>query len=224
VVVAVVPLKNLSQAKSRLAPLLSDRERRNLVVAMCGDVLAALKKAKGLSEIFVVADGLGDGFDGVSLILEVENRGYDEAVATALADPRVAGAEAILVLPGDLPMVRPGDIEAFIGNVNSKEPMIGKRVGPEVRIAPARDGDGTNALLLAPPGLMPTQFGPGSFARHRATAEALVSTVEIVAPPGLAFDIDTPQDLLDFCARDCETGTHEFLRRSGVAGRLMRAG
>ena len=223
-VVAVVPLKNLSQAKSRLAPLLSDLERRNLVVAMFGDVLAALKQAKGLSEIFVVADGLGDRLDGVSLILEVENRGYDEAVAAALADPRVFGAEAMLVLPGDLPMVRPGDIEAFIGKFSCKESKIGKLVGPTVRIAPARDGDGTNALLLAPPGLMASQFGPGSFARHRAAAEALISTVEIVAPPGLAFDIDTPQDLLDFCARDGDTGTHDFLRRSGVVDRLRRAG
>ena len=223
-VVAVVPLKNLSQAKSRLAPLLSDLERRNLVVAMFGDVLAALQQAKGLSEIFVVADGLADRLGGVSLILEVENRGYDEAVAAALADSRVAGAEAMLVLPGDLPMVRPGDIEAFIGKFGCKESTTGKLVGPAVRIAPARDGDGTNALLLTPPGLMTSQFGPGSFARHRAAAEALVSTVEIVAPPGLAFDIDTPQDLLDFCARDGDSGTHDFLRRSGVVDRLMHAG
>ncbi|MDA0340950.1 MAG: 2-phospho-L-lactate guanylyltransferase [Proteobacteria bacterium] len=223
-VVAVVPLKNLSQAKSRLAPLLSDLERRGLVVAMLGDVLAALKQAEGVSEIFVVADGQGDRLDGVSLILEVENRGYDEAVATALADPRVAGAEAMLVLPGDLPMARPGDIEAFIGDFSGKNSATGRLASPAVRIAPARDGDGTNALLLAPPGLMASQFGPGSFARHRAAAEALVSTVEIVAPPGLAFDIDTPQDLLDFCARDGDTGTHDFLRRSGVADRLMRAG
>ena len=223
-VVAVVPLKNLSQAKSRLAPLLSDLERRNLVVAMFGDVLAALKQAKGLSDIFVVADGLNDRLDGVSLILEVENRGYDEAVCAALADPRVFGAEAMLVLPGDLPMVRPGDIEAFIDKFNCKESKTGKLVGPMVRIAPARDGDGTNALLLAPPGLMASQFGPGSFARHRAAAEALISTVEIVTPPGLAVDIDTPQDLLDFCARDGDTGTHDFLRRSGVVDRLKRAG
>ena len=217
-VVAVVPMKNLASAKSRLAPLLDQVERQALVEAMLSDVLRALAAARGLSEIFVISDGEGLSLDGVSLIIEAKNRGYNEAVATALADPKVVGADAVLILPGDLPFVAPVDVDSFIGT-NTARPD-----GPSVRIAPARDGDGTNALLIAPPGLMVTLFGPGSFQLHKQAAERVASTVEIVAPPGLAFDIDTPQDLLEFCTRDCDTATHAFLRRSGVGERLTRTG
>jgi 2-phospho-L-lactate/phosphoenolpyruvate guanylyltransferase len=217
VVVAVVPLKNLTAAKSRLTPLLDGAERCRLVEAMLADVLGALSAARGLTEVFVVSDGEGLSSHGFSLILEAENRGYDEAVATALSDPRVAGADAVLVLPGDLPLITAEDVDSFIGT------DFARLSAPAVRIAPARDGDGTNALLIAPPGLMVSQFGPGSFQRHKHAAERVASTVEIVAPPGLAFDIDTPQDLLEFRARDSDTATHAFLRESGVAERLRRA-
>jgi 2-phospho-L-lactate guanylyltransferase len=214
VIVAVVPLKNLTRAKSRLAPLLDASERLGLVHAMLRDVLDALSGASGLSDIFVISDGEGLAANDFSLIVEPGNRGYDEAVDTALADPRVARADAVLVLPGDLPLAKPGDIENLIGT------GAGLPDGSLVRIAPARDGDGTNALLIAPPGLMRTRFGPGSFERHRRAAEHVASTVEIVAPAGLAFDIDTPQDLLEFRAGDGDTHTHAFLRRGGVAERL----
>lgn len=211
---AVVPLKNLTQAKSRLAPLLSDDERRGLVAAMLSDVLGALELASLVSDIFIVSDQPFEVPATVSRIPEVENRGYDAAVATAAADQRIVEARAMLVLPGDLPLANSDDIDVFVAG----SPRKG------ARIAPARDGDGTNALLLAPPTLMRTQFGPGSFKRHHAQALSVASTVEIVAPPGLAFDMDTPQDLLDFCARDGDTETHGFLRRSGVRDRLTRTG
>lgn len=213
--VAIVPVKNLDQAKSRLSPLLDDTERRGLVEAMLADVLGALSRARGIDEIFVVSDGRGLAPGAFTLVSEQMNRGYDEAVAIALAEPRVASASAALILPGDLPLVSSDDIDAFLGD--------GDPVSPTIRIAPARDGDGTNALLIAPPGLMPTRFGLGSFERHKREAEALNSTVEIVAPAGLAFDIDTPQDLLQFRARGGETNTHAFLARAGLAERLDRA-
>lgn len=215
-VAAVVPMKNLDQAKSRLAPLLSAEERRGLVLAMLTDVLAALESAREITEIFVVSDGEGLESGAFTLVPEPVNRGYDEAVATAVADPRVAGSGAVLVLPGDLPLVTGADIDALIG----VDRAAGAPSDPLIRIAPARDGDGTNALLIAPPGLMPTRFGPGSFERHRRAAEDLVSTVEIVSPAGLAFDIDTPQDLREFSARGGATNTQGFLKRAGLADRL----
>ncbi len=209
---AVVPLKNLARAKGRLAPVLSAAERRGLVLAMLGDVLAALLGARGLGGIYVVADEAPPAPEGVAWIAEPANRGYDAAVATALADPRVAGAAAMLVLPGDLPLATPADIDA----------LLDEAPRPGARVALARDGDGTNALLLSPPDLAPTRFGPGSGARHRALALAAGAPAETVSPPGLAFDIDTPRDLLDFCARDGGAGTHAFLRESGAMARLAR--
>ena len=98
--------------------------------------------------------------------------------------------------------------------------MIAAPPVPGMRIAPDRDGDGTNALLLSPPDLVATGFGAGSSARHRALGEAAGVAVETVIRPGLAFDIDTPQDLAEFCACTGETGTHQYLRQTGVAARL----
>ncbi len=85
---------------------------------------------------------------------------------------------------------------------------------------PARDGDGTNGLLIAPPDLIATRFGPGSAGRHQAAGLEAGGTVERLDAPGLAFDIDTPDDLADFRAVDAETMTHTFLERSGVGARM----
>ena len=208
--VAVVPVKNLSEAKSRLTPLLDAVERKSLVRIMLSNVLAALLGAKEISSVFVVAAEDLDLPDAVALIREPGNRGYDEAISFALSDPRVAGAKAMLIVPGDLPLLGPGDIDTLLDDVK----------GREARIARARDGDGTNALLLAPPDLMPTSFGPGSCQLHRQTAFRCGCAVEVFTLDGLAFDIDTPQDLVDFRAREGETGTHAFLRRCGVVDRL----
>ncbi len=212
-VALVVPVKNPVRAKSRLVPLLGDDERRGLVRTMLDDVLTAARRARGLAGIFVVADGPYALPAGVNLVEEPQNCGYDAAIATALADPRVAAAGAILVLPADLPEIGPADIDAIAGRYRS----------PGIRVAPARDGDGTNALLIAPPDLISTAFGPGSFMRHHAVAEAAGVLAETVTRPGLAFDIDTPHDLVDYCARDGESQSLAFLRRSGVADRLRRS-
>ena len=213
-ITAVIPLKNLINAKSRLAPILSGLERKKLVLSMLHDVLSAVKRTSFISSGLIVADNSSDDPEGISTILEPSNRGYDAAVATAISDPRVSSSDSMLVLPGDLPLITSNDIEVFIAGA----PLKG------IRIAPARDGDGTNALLLTPPGLMKTRFGPGSFSRHRALGEAVAATVEIIAPPGLAFDIDTPHDLYDFCLRDGNTTTHKYLKNSGVLDRLLKFG
>ena len=212
-VTAVVPLKNLARAKTRLASLLDDGERRALVRAMLEDVLGALVGSRLVTEIYVIVDRPWPLPAGVGQIEEPGNRGYNEAIATALADPRLASAGAMLVLPGDLPLASAAEIDSLLDG----------HACPGIRIVGARDGDGTNALLIAPPTLMPTAFGAGSFQRHRRVAAA-VTGVELAAAPGLAFDIDTPHDLRDFCSTESKTATLAYLRQSGVAERLCHTG
>jgi 2-phospho-L-lactate guanylyltransferase len=64
-----------------------------------------------------------------------------------------------------------------------------------VAIAPDRAGTGTNGLVLRPPGVMNFRFGTGSFAAHLAEAERAEVPVVAVNRAGLAFDLDTPEDL-----------------------------
>ena len=61
---------------------------------------------------------------------------------------------------------------------------------------PDRHGLGTNALRLAPPGVLTPAFGPGSFARHAARAAAAGASVRVAPAPSLELDVDTPDDLV----------------------------
>ena len=90
-----------------------------------------------------------------------------------------------------------------------------------VRIAPARDGGGTNGLLLSPPQLMETAFGENSYQQHIALAKSVGAGLETVEGPGIGFDIDTPEDLISFCAIDGENETHTYLNVSGIRRRLL---
>ena len=210
ITVAVVPVKDPAHAKSRLAQALSAGERDGLVRAMLADVLAALARASQVASVFVVADDPAVAPPGTAVIREPGNRGYDAAVATAAADPRAASADALLVVPGDVPLVTAAVIDALAAPLR----------GPAVRLAPARDGDGTNGLLIRPPGLMATRFGPGSFARHQDAARAAGAVVTVLRAAGLALDIDTPQDLGALCAAGSDTETSRFLDRSGIRARM----
>ncbi len=89
---------------------------------------------------------------------------------------------AAQALPG-LPEVRPGDDLGWVGGFAG------------VTIVPDRHGQGTNALLITPPGALVPTFGVGSFARHAARARAGDAEVKVVDLPSLGLDVDTPDDL-----------------------------
>ncbi|MBT5264565.1 MAG: 2-phospho-L-lactate guanylyltransferase [Rhodospirillaceae bacterium] len=210
-IVAVVPVKSPIRAKTRLGADLSQGEREGVTRAMLGDVLAALKASDRITATYVVAEDEALIPDGTSVILEPVNRGYDEAIAAALSDSRVSQADAILILPSDVPLVRPENIDELCESFD----------GTCVRIAPDRGNGGTNGLLIQPPHLMATSFGSGSFERHLAAAREIADRVEILTLPGLALDIDTPQDLMEFLGSDAKTQTRTYLKQSGIARRLL---
>ena len=210
-IAAVVPIKNLSMAKSRLGDILSLDERKELVLAMLKDVLNALTGSALITDIFAVVDAEFKAPKGFETIIEPKNRGYNEAIIEAVSNKRIKSAKSMVVLPADLPLLQSVELDILVSGCLKKG----------LRIAPARDGDGTNAILMSPPNLMPTQFGVGSFFKHRKAAVNIISTVEIVNLPGLAFDVDTAQDLVDFCKNKSDTATYTFLKESGVLKRII---
>ena len=209
-VVAVVPLKNLKLAKSRLSNILAEGERQELVLAMFDDVLVSLKEIHFIEKIFIVADKYFNPVADVHLITEIKNRGYDEAIIEALKDSRVNQAQAMLILPADLPLVSRDELNTLIRDQEDRS----------IRIAGARDQDGTNALVMKPPSLLATSFGVGSFERHKKFAKALSVKIEEINLPGLSFDVDTEKDLIDFVQTKSDTRTYRFLDESGIIGRL----
>ena len=209
-VVAVVPLKNLKSAKSRLSNILAAGERQELVLAMFDDVLVSLRESHFIDRIFLVADKYFNPVADVQMITEIKNRGYDEAIIEALKDSRVNQAQAMLILPADLPLVSRDELNTLIRDQEDRS----------IRIAGARDQDGTNALVMKPPSLLATSFGVGSFERHKKFAKALSVKIEEINLPGLSFDVDTEKDLIDFVQTKSDTRTYRFLDESGIIARL----
>jgi 2-phospho-L-lactate/phosphoenolpyruvate guanylyltransferase len=212
---AVLPVKDLPRAKQRLAGVLSAEERLGLSFAMLQDVLSALAASGGLGGILLVtrdpaARRLAVRY-GARVLVEQENRGHTAATslgASILAQERVAG---MVQVPADIPLIRPDDIAALLRAHGE---------APAVTLAASRDRRGTNALLCSPPDALPLSFGDDSFFAHRCRAQSLGIEPRIVERPGLALDIDTPDDLAAFLAAPSATRTYAYLAENGIAARI----
>ena len=203
---AVVPVKNLGSAKQRLAGVLDQPARTALFRAMLEDVLEALSGAVSLAGIVLVtrdaeAIALAERYDAECLI-EPENRGHTAAVEFAAKALARRGAGALLQVPGDIPCVTPGEIEAVIA---------AHATAPAVTIAPSRDHRGSNAVLCSPPDVFPFKFGDDSFYPHLAAARAIGIEPAVVERAGIGLDIDTPGDLEVFLASPSSTRAYRLL-------------
>lgn len=183
-IVAVVPVKSLSSAKSRLAPYLSDPERERLVLTLAARVVNAIRETGLVAEVGVATPD-AQVAEIVKANLLPDGGSLNGAVRSAVAWARSRGAHGLLILPCDLPSVTHEDITAVLSQ------------GSGVTIAPTHDG-GTGALYLAPPESIPPAFGDGSYARHALSARKRNVPVHEVDREGLRNDLDTGADLQRF--------------------------
>jgi 2-phospho-L-lactate guanylyltransferase len=95
-------------------------------------------------------------------------------------------AMEILVIPADLPLVKPEDIQQFLKHSGNP---------PEVIIAPDRRRDGTNALFINPADLIEFRYGNNSFNVHLDLAKKANARIEVVDMDTIALDLDLPEDL-----------------------------
>lgn len=187
---AIVPVKPLCGAKSRLAPVLSQLERTTLVLTMLRHTLQILTRVDELSGVLVVSDdarvrSVVREFEKVRYLREKGSGGLNPALAQASRQVAAWGADGLLVIPGDLPLMRSRSVRLMLAALKP----------PAVVIAPDRAEQGTNALLVAPPGLIPFAFGAASFQTHIAEARARGLEPRVVRDPRLATDLDLPEDL-----------------------------
>jgi 2-phospho-L-lactate/phosphoenolpyruvate guanylyltransferase len=207
---AVVPVKDTSAAKQRLAASLPQTQRRELALAMLEDVLDALASARSLAGILAVtmdpaARRLASRY-GAEISQELAAEGHTAAVMGA-ARRLAADGGAMLTLPGDVPLVTAAEVERVIEAHRRGHPFV---------IVPARDERGSNAILASPADAVPLRFGDDSFFPHLAAARACGLEPAILPLPGIGLDIDTPEDLAAFLARPSRTRTRTFLNRTGV--------
>lgn len=191
---AIIPVKRLPESKRRLSRLLTADERAELIRGFLDNLLGVLAECEDIDEVLVVtadpnAAALAERH-GARILWEAEPVGLNQAVTFGAAHAAAEDVTAILVLPADLPFVRPEDIELMVAPL--ADPA---RPTWLAAICPDEVKDGTNALLLAPPGDFTFHYGPGSFSRHLAEAAAR-GVVQVIAAPGLRFDLDTESDWL----------------------------
>lgn len=202
---AVIPVKETTAAKQRLADRLSPRLRRELALAMFQDVLEAVAAVSALQGIAVVtvdrdvaevarrrgtevwSDGARDGHTGAVL-----------AAAARLA----ANASTMLTIPGDVPLVTAGDIAGV---------LAAHPAAPAFTIVPAWDERGSNTVVCSPADIVPLRFGPDSYFPHLAAARARGLTPTIVRCGAIALDIDEPSDLMNFMKRRSATRSFRLL-------------
>jgi 2-phospho-L-lactate/phosphoenolpyruvate guanylyltransferase len=211
----VAPVKDLPNAKQRLAGVLTVHERQGLFRAMLQDVLSALAASARLAGILLVtrdpeARRLAKHY-GARVLLEEENRGHTAASSLGARTLAREGIEGMVQLPADIPLLTPEDIGALLD-------MHGE--APAVTLAPSRDERGSNAVACSPPDLLPLRFGDDSFLPHVLRARALGIEPQIVRRPALALDIDTPDDLAAFLGAPSRTRAYAYLAESGIASRI----
>ncbi len=186
---AIVPVKPFMRAKSRLAAILSPRERAGLSREFLDHALEVLAQVPSIQRTLVISRD--------SQVLAVaRERGAHTVTESGAPDLNAAltrateaavqfGAPAVLILPADLPLLTPADVEQMTRAEGDEALVV---------IVPDRHEKGTNALFVRPPGLIKYAFGPNSFQEHVRRARTACARVKVCRLPGPALDVDLPED------------------------------
>jgi 2-phospho-L-lactate/phosphoenolpyruvate guanylyltransferase len=187
---AIVPVKPLRRGKSRLAGLLTEKERTQLNRYLLEHTLCILNQTAEIEHTLVVsrdpsALAITRSLGGRT-VLEDGAPQFNTAIKRATIVAQAQGARAVLILPADLPMIEPSDLMDFLSQ--GSDP-------PVVVIAPDRRLDGTNGLFVNPAGLIEYDYGPGSFHRHCSHAIQAGAKLCVVERDHFGLDLDLPEDL-----------------------------
>jgi 2-phospho-L-lactate guanylyltransferase len=209
----LVPVKNLADAKQRLSSVLSSEERVALAQAMCEDVLQTLALWKNRPTVAVItsdpfARDLAARFNFD--VIADDNSGETNAIEIATAACKARGGSYTLVVPADIPLIEVSELQTIMDSAPHS-------TGGTVLVTDAARR-GTNAAWRSPADLFPLRFGNDSFAPHLASAKATGLPCVVLELPGIARDIDRPEDLLEVAAASGERRSQRLIRGRQLAG------
>jgi 2-phospho-L-lactate/phosphoenolpyruvate guanylyltransferase len=184
---AILPVKGLSVANGRLDGLLSADERKRLAEALFLDLIVKLPRSRCIDDLLIVTadDSIARQarWFGHMLLVQEADEGHAEAASAGARAALAEGADRVVMLAVDCPMLDIDELDAHVGH--SPRTAL---------IVPDHHGTGTNALLLTPPDLFEPAFGPDSCARHVSRARASGISFALEEIESIAIDLDTPQD------------------------------
>ncbi len=213
---AVVPVKQFSTAKSRLRPVVSSRECAEMAQWMLEDVLSVLTACQELlSGVLVVTSDQAAAEIarryGARAVLQDEDRGINAAIVHAIETAGFRARDGLMVVPSDMPQLTCAAIAQAAAAVAEPHSMA---------IAAAAEDGGTNLFACRPANIMSPRYGPNSFEFHRRAGVEAGIGMHVLDLPELALDIDRPRDLKTFLGMQTNTHTHAFLLRRGIAERI----
>jgi 2-phospho-L-lactate/phosphoenolpyruvate guanylyltransferase len=217
--VILVPVKNTSSAKQRLAAILDQPSRTQLAQAMLHDVLSTLHQwpARRKKNRPLVAVVTSDPYAmklaaeyAFEIITDPDNPGETGAIEMATRVCVERGADSTLVIPADIPLMEAWEFDEILKHAPAEGSLL----------VPAGDGRGTNAAFRRPANLFPLRFGNDSFKPHHAAAQATGKPCIVLELPGIAVDVDNREDLQQLVSLPGETRAQvlarEFFRTGTV--------
>lgn len=208
----LLPVKDLRNAKKRLAGVLTPEERFGLAQAMLADTIRTVQGVRRAEKIFVVTSYhpvlAAAEENGWAILREDRQISESHAVDFASRVCEERGVTGLLRMPLDVPLAQPSDLDELLAIESGRPGLV---------IVPSRDGTGTNAILRNPPALFPSHFGEGSFAKHVSEAKRAGAKVFIRRNPRIEMDVDDESDLRALLERDLNgTETGRWLRETGL--------
>jgi 2-phospho-L-lactate guanylyltransferase len=210
----LVPVKNLVDAKQRLSSILNPEQRLALAQAMCEDVLHTLACWPTRPAVAVVTSDSFARDLAVRFNFEVvadDNSGETHAIQMATAICRERGAESTLVVPADIPLIESSELQ----RIAESAPPRGALLVPDAA------GRGTNAAWRSPGDLFPLRFGNDSFLPHLAAAKAAGLPCVVLKLPGIARDVDRPEDLRELAHASGERRSQKLVRSWNLDRRIQ---
>lgn len=186
---AVIPIKPLDDAKSRLADVLSAAQRRELVIALFAHTVKCLQETGKFEGIAVItADALVWELSrslGIEVIEECAPSNLNLSLAKAMEWLKPRMVHSLMILPGDLPYLSSRLLADMVSEAEKINLMM---------VSPDQNLSGTNALHVTPKEGLAFEFGEDSFMRHVHLARRMNYNLKIYMSDQLKVDIDTPDD------------------------------
>lgn len=191
-IAAIIPMKNLHFAKSRLSTILTLQQRKNLAFFLLNTTIKTLKESRLITEIIVVSSDKTIekfSFENSLEFIKDSDDGINNAVILADRYCINNNIDANIVIPHDLPFISANEIDQ-ICNISEKYPKC-------IIICPSKRFDGTNILFRKPPNVIRTFYDDNSYINHLKEAQKLHIPIESLDLDNLMFDIDTKEDLIE---------------------------